>query len=159
MFRSPTCTPADREAAEALAGIAEIRVEEFAQKIFEAGSDFDHKTDEEILNQDFKIFHSGDASFGVSQVSAMSRAELNRVQARIVPEIGQMLLEKKVDMLFVMLTDILEESTQLVFSGENAKTLVKTAFGAPDEDGILLKGVVSRKKQLIPALMNALAES
>jgi manganese-dependent inorganic pyrophosphatase len=89
----------------------------------------------------------------------MSRAELNRVQARIVPEIGQMLLEKKVDMLFVMLTDILEESTQLVFSGENAKTLVKTAFGAPDEDGILLKGVVSRKKQLIPALMNALAES
>jgi manganese-dependent inorganic pyrophosphatase len=159
MFRSPTCTPADREAAEALAGIAEIRVEEFAQKMFEAGSDFDHKTDEEILNQDFKIFHSGDASFGVSQVSAMSRAELNRVQARIVPEIGQMLLEKKVDMLFVMLTDILEESTQLVFSGENAKTLVKTAFGAPDEDGILLKGVVSRKKQLIPALMNALAES
>jgi manganese-dependent inorganic pyrophosphatase len=159
MFRSPTCTPADREAAEALAGIAEIRVEEFAQKMFEAGSDFDHKTDEEILNQDFKIFHSGDASFGVSQVSAMSRAELNRVQARIAPEIGQMLLEKKVDMLFVMLTDILEESTQLVFSGENAKTLVKTAFGAPDEDGILLKGVVSRKKQLIPALMNALAES
>jgi manganese-dependent inorganic pyrophosphatase len=89
----------------------------------------------------------------------MSRAELNRVQTRIVPEIGQMLLEKKVDMLFVMLTDILEESTQLVFCGENAKTLVKTAFGAPDEDGILLKGVVSRKKQLIPALMNALAES
>jgi manganese-dependent inorganic pyrophosphatase len=81
------------------------------------------------------------------------------VQTRIVPEIGQMLLEKKVDMLFVMLTDILEESTQLVFCGENAKTLVKTAFGAADEDGILLKGVVSRKKQLIPALMNALAES
>jgi manganese-dependent inorganic pyrophosphatase len=159
MFRSPTCTPADREAAGALAQIAGIQVEEFAQKMFEAGSDFEHKTDEEILNQDFKIFHSGDVSFGVSQVSAMSRAELNRVQARVVPEIGQMLLEKKVDMLFVMLTDILEESTQLVFSGENAKTLVKAAFGAPDEDGILLKGVVSRKKQLIPALMNALAES
>jgi manganese-dependent inorganic pyrophosphatase len=159
MFRSPTCTPADRVAAGALAGIAGIQVEEFAQKMFEAGSDFEHKTDEEILNQDFKIFHSGDVSFGVSQVSAMSRAELNRVQARVVPEIGQMLLEKKVDMLFVMLTDILEESTQLVFCGENAKTLVKTAFGAPDEDGILLKGVVSRKKQLIPALMNALAES
>jgi manganese-dependent inorganic pyrophosphatase len=158
MFRSPTCTPADREAAEALAKVAGIGVEEFAQKMFEAGSNFNSKTEEEILNQDFKIFYFGDISFGVSQVSAMGRTELDKVQERILPELEQMLLEKKVDMLFVMLTDILEESTQLVFAGENAKAVATDAFGAPDENGIMLKGVVSRKKQLIPALMNALAE-
>jgi manganese-dependent inorganic pyrophosphatase len=158
MFRSPTCTPADKDAALALAEIAEINVEEFAQKMFEAGSDFHSKTEEEILNQDFKIFHSGDISFGVSQVSAMGRGELNKVQERIEPEIPKMLLDKKVDMLFVMLTDILEESTQLVFDGKNAKSIVKDAFGDPDEHGILLEGVVSRKKQLIPALMSAISE-
>jgi manganese-dependent inorganic pyrophosphatase len=159
MFRSPTCTPVDKEAALALAEIAEINVEEFAQQMFEAGSNFKNKTEEEILNQDFKIFHCGDVSFGVSQVSAMGRGELDKVQERIEPEIPKMLLDKKVDMLFVMLTDILEESTQLVFEGKNAKSIVKDAFGEPDERGILLEGVVSRKKQLIPALINAIAEN
>lgn len=158
MFRSPTCTLADKSAAEELAKIAEVQITELAQKMFEAGSDFDNKTEEEILNQDFKIFYSGDIKFGVAQVSAMSRVELDKVQTRIEPYLTQMMLEKKVDMLFVMLTDILEESTQLVFAGEEAKSLITDAFGAPQENGILLKGVVSRKKQMIPALMNALAE-
>lgn len=158
MFRSPTCTPADRAAAEALAQIAEIDVTEFAQKMFEAGSDFENKTDEEIFNQDFKIFHSGDISFGVAQISAMSQTELARVEERVAPILPQMLLEKKVEMIFVMLTDILEESTRLIFVGEDAKNVITDAFGAPEGDEIELKGVVSRKKQLIPALMNALAE-
>ncbi len=158
MFRSPTCTPADRAAAEALAQIAEISVTEFAQKMFEAGSDFENKTDEEIFNQDFKIFHSGDISFGVAQISAMSQTELTRVQERVAPILPQMLLEKKVEMIFVMLTDILEESTRLIFVGEDAKAVVTDAFGTAEQTQIELKGVVSRKKQLIPALMNALAE-
>ncbi len=158
MFRSPTCTPADRAAAEALAQIAEIDVTEFAQKMFEAGSDFENKTDEEIFNQDFKIFHSGDISFGVAQISAMSQTELARVEERVAPILQQMLLEKKVEMIFVMLTDILEESTRLIFVGEDAKSVITDAFGVPEGDEIELKGVVSRKKQLIPALMNALAE-
>lgn len=158
MFRSPTCTPADRAAAEALARIAEINVTEFAQKMFEAGSDFENKTDEEIFNQDFKIFHSGDISFGVAQISAMSQTELARVEERVAPILPQMLLEKKVEMIFVMLTDILEESTRLIFVGEDAKNVITDAFGTPEGDEIELKGVVSRKKQLIPALMNALAE-
>ena len=131
---------------------------EFAQKMFEAGSDFENKTDEEIFNQDFKIFHSGDISFGVAQISAMSQTELARVEERVAPILQQMLLEKKVEMIFVMLTDILEESTRLIFVGEDAKSVITDAFGVPEGDEIELKGVVSRKKQLIPALMNALAE-
>ena len=158
MFRSPTCTPADEEAARALAEIAGIDVFDFAQHMFEAGSDFESKTEEEILNQDFKIFHSGDITFGVAQISAMSRAELNKVQTRIMSELPQMLLEKKLDMLFIMLTDILEESTCLVFEGEAASGLMVDAFGSNAKEGVLLKGVVSRKKQLIPTLMKALAE-
>ncbi len=158
MFRSPTCTPVDKEAAMKLAEIAEVDPTELAQKMFEAGSDFDKKTEEEILNQDFKIFYSGDVSFGVAQVSAMSRTELDKVQKRIEPKLEQMLGEKKIDMMFVMLTDILTETTFLVYRGNGAMNLVREAFNEAHEGGVALKGVVSRKKQLIPALINALSE-
>jgi manganese-dependent inorganic pyrophosphatase len=159
MFRSPTCTAVDKDAALRLADIAGVKVEELAQKMFEAGSDFQNKTESEILNQDFKIFHSGEVAFGVSQVSAMSRNELEKVHQRLLPMLEQMLGEKRVDMMFVMLTDILAESTMLLCAGDGAAQLAAEAFRVSnDPDGILLKGVVSRKKQLIPDLMNKLAE-
>lgn len=159
MFRSPTCTNLDKEVANKLAQMAGIDVKEFAQDMFEAGSDFSNKTEKEILNQDFKIFHSGDTDFGVSQISAMSRQELDKVEERIRPEMELMLGEKKLDMMFVMLTDIFNESTYLIYNGDGASSLAAEAFGcAESEDGLTLKGVVSRKKQLIPALINTLAE-
>ena len=159
MFRSPTCTNLDKEVANKLAQIAGIDVKEFAQDMFEAGSDFSNKTEKEILNQDFKIFHSGDTDFGVSQISAMSRQELDKVEERIRPEMELMLGEKKLDMMFDMLTDIFNESTYLTYNGDGASSLAAEAFGcAESEDGLTLKGVVSRKKQLIPALINTLAE-
>ena len=159
MFRSPTCTEIDMQVALELAQIAEIDVKVFAQNMFEAGSDFSNKTEKEILNQDFKIFHSGNVNFGVSQISAMSKLELDKVEERIRSEIETMLVEKKLDMMFVMLTDILNESTYLIYSGDEAAALAAESFGcAESEAGLTLKGVVSRKKQLIPAIINTLAE-
>ena len=159
VFRSPTCTQVDKSTALVLAEIAQIDVEEFAQKMFEAGSNFANKTEEEILNQDFKIFHSGDYTFGVSQISALSRTELDKVQARVVPLLDKMQVEKQLDMLFVMLTDILNESTYLIYSGAEAASIAASAYNLPQsKDGIMLKGVVSRKKQLIPELINVINE-
>jgi manganese-dependent inorganic pyrophosphatase len=159
MFRSPTCTAIDRMAGEKLAEIANVDIETFAYHMFEAASDFESKTEEEILNQDFKIFYSGDTSVGVSQVTAMGQLELEHVGKRIRSQLVQMRGEKKVDMLFIMLTDILNESTELLFFGDDAEGLVKHAFHKESQgDSVVLRGVVSRKKQLIPALMRALAE-
>ena len=159
MFRSPTCTAIDRMAAERLAEIADVNIETFAYHMFEAASDFESKTEEEILNQDFKIFYSGDASVGVSQVTAMGYLELEKVGKRIRNQLVQMRGEKNVDLLFIMLTDILNESTELLFYGDDAESLVKHAFHKETEgDSVVLRGVVSRKKQLIPALMRAMAE-
>ena len=159
MFRSPTCTAIDRMAGERLAEIADVNIETFAYHMFEAASDFESKTEEEILNQDFKIFYSGDASVGVSQVMAMGQLELERVGKRIRSQLAQMRGQKKVDVLFIMLTDILNESTELLFFGDDAEGLVKQAFHKePEGDSVILRGVVSRKKQLIPALMRAMAE-
>ena len=159
MFRSPTCTPLDQEVAETLAKIAEVEIEEHARKMFEAGSDFKNKTTDEIFYQDFKIFHTQDINFGVAQVSAMSATELDKVAVQLKAFMTQVLADKDISMVFVMLTDILEESTKLIHAGGEAEKLVKDAFRVtPDEDGVVLKGVVSRKKQLIPVFMNTLAE-
>ena len=159
MFRSPTCTPLDKDTALRLAEIAEVDVEQLAEEMFNAGSNFASKTEEEILNQDFKIFHSGEIDFGVSQISAMSKLELEKVQDRITPKLSEMLVEKKLDMMFVMLTDIFNESTYLIYEGEDAaETAAKAYECAASRDGLMLKGVVSRKKQLIPALIGALTE-
>ncbi len=159
MFRSPTCTEEDKRAGIRLAEIAGVDVEDLALRMFEAGSDFEHKSDKEILNQDYKTFYSGKLAFGVSQISAMSGADLERVRNRIEDELVVEMGEKRLDMIFVMLTDILKESTYLVCKGNGAVNLAERAFNVKaDGEGVYLEGVVSRKKQLIPGLMNALAE-
>lgn len=160
MFRSPTCTPFDKAAAEALAQIAGIEIEEYAKNMFCAGSDFKNKTAEEIFYQDFKIFHTNDCDFGVAQISAMSREELDKLGEQLRPFLVPVLAEKKLSMVYVMLTDILEESSRVIFAGEDSGRLLAHAFKKPENgEGILLPGIVSRKKQLIPRLMNTLAES
>lgn len=161
MFRSPTCTQLDIKAAEVLAGIADVELEEFAKAMFQAGSDFKNKTTEELFYQDFKIFHSGDVDFGVSQISALSREELDKVGEQLKPFMKQVLGEKKLDMVYVMLTDILEESSKVIYAGHDAGMILAEAFrveqGA-DGESVYLEGVISRKKQMIPTLMNALTE-
>ncbi len=160
MFRSPTCTELDKLAAEDLAKLAEVVIEELAHDMFEAGSDFDNKTEEEILNQDFKTFYVNDLSFGVAQVSAMACSELDKVRGRIEKRIPTMMLEKKVDFILVMLTDIMEEKSVLLFHGDKAADLVRASFAYTytDENSITVPGLISRKKQLVPAIMKSLAE-
>ena len=159
MFRSPTCTQLDIMAAEALAKIADVEIEKYAKDMFRAGSDFKNKTTEEIFYTDFKLFHTEEYDFGVAQISAMGREELDQVGKQLKPFMKEVLGEKRLDMVYVMLTDILEESSKVIFEGHDAGQILADAFETEeDPDGILLEGIVSRKKQLIPTLMNAMAE-
>ncbi len=159
MFRSPTCTALDKAVAQKLAVIANIDIEEHARNMFRAGSDFKGKTAEEIFYQDFKIFHTDDSDFGVAQVGAMSREELDHVAQQLRPFLRQVLGDKKLDMVYVLLTDILEESSVVICDGADAGKMVAGAFGLrEDAEGMLLEGIVSRKKQFIPTLMNFMTE-
>lgn len=159
MFRSPTCTEVDKVVAEKLAEIAGIDIEEHAKNMFRAGSNFANKTTEEIIYQDFKIFHTEEHDFGVAQVSAMSREELEKMGERLLPYLDSVLSEKELDMVYVMLTDILEESSNVIYAGAEAGRILSHAFHErEDKTGIWLEDVVSRKKQLIPALINAMQE-
>lgn len=159
MYRSPTCTPYDKQVAEELSEIAEIHVEEFAREMFKAGSNLKSKEPEEIFYQDFKTFSINDVSFGVGQINAMTREELAEIKERIKPYMEASLGKMSVNMAFFMLTDIIGESTELLFVGNNAEELIENAFNVSLEgDSFRLDGVISRKKQLIPSLMSTIQQ-
>lgn len=159
MFRSPTCTQMDRSAAEELAVIAGVKIGELAHHMFEAGSDFKTKTTEELFYQDFKTFHTEEMDFGVAQLSAMSDVELDQVKEKLLPYMDQAKGAEKLDTVFVMLTDILDETSEVLYAGDGAEELLEVCFGPADEQREFhLKGVISRKKQLIPALIAGLQQ-
>lgn len=157
MFRSPTCTDYDKKMAEELAEIAGIDIEDFALKMFEAGSDFGEKPIEEVFYSDFKTFVSSDIKFGVAQVSAVTDNQLSDVKAKIYPAMKQCAIDKNLNMVFVMLTNILEQRSELIHVGNVNMDNVMICFPGSEkgEDSLILDKVVSRKKQLIPGLMEA----
>ena len=157
MFRSPTCTLSDKMAAGALALIAGINIEQFAREMFKAGSNLKDKSPEEIFYQDYKKFIAEDEiSFGVGQISSMDSDELTEIKERLIPFMVSECGRHGVSRVFFMLTNIIEESTELLYYGEGSEEMASTAFHMEPKDGVFdLKGVVSRKKQLIPALMEA----
>ena len=134
-------------------------IEEFAREMFKAGSNLKDKSPEEIFYQDYKKFEFGDVTFGVGQINSMSGSELDELERRLRPYLEKSCREHGLSMMFFMLTNIIEESTRLMCYGESADMLVEDAFGrAPKAGTIWLKGVVSRKKQLIPAFIDAISK-
>ena len=154
----------DKVAAIALADIAGLDLEEYAKKMFSAGSNLQGKSDDEIFYQDFKRFSAGKYLFGIGQITSMNADELNAIKGRMLEFTKKAKEQHQVDMMFFMLTNILTESTDLICIGQGAEQMVATAFHQIDEgehltdlDGIItLPGVVSRKKQLAPQIMMAL---
>lgn len=156
-FRSPTCTALDKEIAQELATIAGIvDIEAYAKEMFVAGSELGSKTEKEILYLDFKKFESGGTTFGVGQVTSMSCEELQELKPRMQHYMESSFVEHGADMLFLMLTDIMDESTDLIFCGEGAKEAVEKAFNSDATDRTYLKGCMSRKKQVVPQLTEVL---
>lgn len=156
MFRSPTCTVADKMAAGALALIADVNIEEFAAEMFRAGSNLKDKSPEEIFYQDYKKFMAEESTFGVGQISSMNPEELAALKEKLLPFMESECGRHGISQVFFMLTNIMEESTELLYYGENSEQMIEKAFHIQKEQGAyILRGVVSRKKQLIPALMEA----
>ena len=157
LFRSPTSTIVDKMVATELAQIAEVDLEELAKSMFRAGSDLKGKTAEEICFQDFKPFNVGNVKFGVGQISSMDTDELVEIKDMLNPYLETAAKIHKLDMVFIMLTNILEESTELLCYGVDAKEQIIEAFNlSPDTQELHLSGVVSRKKQFIPTFVVSL---
>lgn len=158
MYRSPTCTSVDCAVAEKLADIAGINVEEFALEMFKAGSNLKTKSAEEIFYQDFKKFSMEGVTLGVGQINFMNNDELADIKEKLKPYIEKAYKEHGVQIIYIMLTSIIDESTEIICAGEGGDKLIEEAFGVKMQDGsAVIKGMVSRKKQLIPAIMETLA--
>ena len=158
IFKSPTCTEKDVQAAKALSEISGIDIKDLGYSMFEAASDFKNKSASEIFYQDFKVFHSDDITFGVAQVSAVTETQLSPVREELKNIMPKVCGEKKLDMVFLLLTNIMSQSSEVFYYGKNSKDTVINAFGddTASDDSLIVHGLVSRKKQFIPAVMTAL---
>lgn len=151
MFKSPTATPRDRRIAERLARIAGIDLEELGKEVFSAGAGAD-KPARTLLMTDFKEFHIADHKLGISQITTMDSAAMLARKEEFLSVMEQIQAEKGYGMMLLMITDVLKEGTELLFLGD--EEILKQAFGINkiENHHVFLKGVVSRKKQVVPAL-------
>ena len=160
VFRSPTCTPLEEALAKRLAKIAGVDIDEFASEMFEAGEKLDGKTAEEVFLQDFKVFMCGDIRFGVAQGSYMTRKNLQAAQKLLQPYLEEARNKQNVEDLYMLLTDVPKEESVVICAGRHADEMLRSGFEIEPaaDDSWTLPGVVSRKKQFIPALMTAYQE-
>ena len=160
VFRSPTCTPLDEALAKRLAKIAGVDIDEFASEMFEAGEKLDGKTAEEVFLQDFKVFMCGDIRFGVAQGSYMTRKNLTAAEALLKPYLEEARNKQNVEDIYMLLTDVPKEESVVICNGRYAAEVLTDGVDTqPAADASwTLPGVVSRKKQFIPALMTAYQE-
>lgn len=160
LFRSPTCTDADKAAGLELAKIAGIDIESYANQMFAAASNLKAKNDDQIFHQDYKTFVLGNTDIGIGQISSINEEELATIEKRLLPYLIKLHAGGEEDMMFFMLTNILKQSTRLLCVGAGAMSLVIKSFRIAEgtyeigEAGVIeLAAVVSRKKQLVPALL------
>lgn len=151
LFKSPTCTGRDRRIAQRLARIAGIDLEQLGREIFSAGQSAD-KPVEEWLRTDFKEFHLGGHSLGIAQLTCLDTEKPLARLPELIPAMEKIKRDRGYDMLLFMLTDVLREGTELVLVGE--EEVIRTAFGVGEirDHHVFLPHVVSRKKQIVPAL-------
>jgi manganese-dependent inorganic pyrophosphatase len=127
--------------------------------MFDAGADLEGRTADEVFNSDFKIFSRGNVSFGVGQGSYMTENSRKAGEELLAPYFEIAAKAKDVPMIFYMFTDIKSQTTEMLYWGKGAERLCARAFDVEANDGMaVLPGVVSRKKQVIPALMNTIAK-
>ena len=157
LFHSPTCTMFDRAAAKELAEICGEDIEEYGTKMFEAGEDLSGREAADILHTDYKDFNIGDTMISIGQGFFMSEKAYSEAGTMIADILPEEVAKSRSDIIFYMLTSIRDQSTDLIFEGEGADELVETAFGVKPQNGrAKLPGVVSRKKQLVPPLREAI---
>ncbi len=159
LFRSPTSTMADKETAERLAEIAGIDINKYAESMFEAGASLEGRDAEDVFNTDYKLFNKGEIKFGAGQSIYMTDNSRKEAEALVGPYLKEAAQKESLNMVFYMFTDMKTQNTDLMFYGKDTDEIVRIAFDTEPENGIaVLKGVVSRKKQLIPAILSAIQE-
>ncbi|SDQ76460.1 manganese-dependent inorganic pyrophosphatase [Virgibacillus salinus] len=153
LLKSPTCTKVDVEAAYELAEIAGVNLETYGFEMLQAGADLSDKSVLDLITMDAKEFSMGDAKVEIAQVNAIDTKKIYQFQTDLETEIAQIIKDKNLDLFLFVVTDILNNDSEVLALGE-AKDNVNKAFNVTldDNNRALLKGVVSRKKQIVTNL-------
>ena len=152
LFKSPTCTPIDTKVARKLAKIANVDIETFAMEMFRAGTSLAGKTVEEIFNQDFKKFPFEQGTVGVGQVNSMDIEGFMPYKADMLEYMNKFAEDNRLDFTLLLLTDVINANSEIFVAGPKSY-LVEEAFNIKlNEHQATLKGVISRKKQVVPAI-------
>lgn len=158
LFKSPTCTERDREAARDLAEIAGVDAEEYGLDMLRAGADLSAKSAEQLLSHDAKSFDMGEAKVEIAQVNAVGVDEMLGRKEEIEAALEKAVKENELDLFLFVITDILTNDSTALVAGPAANA-VEEAFNVTlDNHQALLRGIVSRKKQIVPSLTAALSK-
>ncbi|MBR1802925.1 MAG: manganese-dependent inorganic pyrophosphatase [Clostridia bacterium] len=156
MFKSPTCTQQDRITAERLAKIAGIDLYDYGYKLLEAGTDISGYTAEEVINIDSKDFQHQDLKITISQINSSNLEDVFKRKAELERAIEDKIARENIDLFVFVVTDILEANSQVIVLG-NRTDIFERAFNVKlIGNTTILKGVVSRKKQILPAILEGL---
>ncbi|MGX4598344.1 manganese-dependent inorganic pyrophosphatase [Faecalimicrobium sp. JNUCC 81] len=150
LFKSPTTTDKDKEACEVLSKIANVNMEEYAMEMFKAGTSLDEFSIEEIVNMDFKEFNMSEKRVGIGQVFTLDIDSILAKKDDFLAYINA----SEYDMLVLALTDIIKEGSYLIYKADD--NIISDAFNVSAHQGVFSEGVVSRKKQLVPNLTQAI---
>ena len=152
-FRSPTTTDHDRALAEALAKELSVNLSDYAGQMFAAKSDVSAFSDAELLRMDSKSFPVGDQTFRVSVLETTAPHVVLARKAALMEAMGRVAQEDNVDQVLLFVVDILAEEATLLVPNEAVKFVAEKSFDVcVDGDSVVLPGVVSRKKQIVPQL-------
>ena len=156
LFKSPTCTQCDAKAGKELAEIAGVDLKEYGLEMLKAGTALGDKSEAELINMDMKIFEIDGAKIGVAQVNTVNEAEVLERKEKLLAEIDNIIAKEGLKFFMLAITNILTNDSAALISGDG-NDVVEKAFGEKvDSNLVTLKGVVSRKKQIIPPLTKAI---
>jgi manganese-dependent inorganic pyrophosphatase len=156
LFKSPTCTEQDIAAAHELAEIANVDAEKYGLNMLKAGADLSDKTIDQLTSLDAKEFEMGTYKVVIAQVNAVDTNDVLSRQKEIEESLSKQISDRQLDLFLFVVTDILTNDSVGLALGKMTHA-VETAFNSKlDNNTVLLKGVVSRKKQIVPVLTDTL---
>lgn len=155
LFHSPTCTPYDEETAYKLAKVAGVDINSFGMKMIKAGSNIQEQSPDRIMNMDRKKFTFGKYRVSISQINTGDFDGFFKIYQDTVAEMERMVAEENYHLVVLLVTDVVIGGTEVIVAGAE-KWIAESAFGIAHQDrSVFLPGVFSRKKQIVPVLMNA----
>ena len=155
IMKSPTTTERDRKIAAYLAGLAGLDIQKLGEDMFNASSDLLKKTPEEIIRTDYKIYEVGKEKIGIGQIEVIEMVTFEKIKESLLTSLNKIMLEERLTIACLLVSDIIYENSLLLFAGDSG---IITRIGYPVIAPNLaeLKGVLSRKKQLVPRILSVL---